>query len=596
VLNKNLKLSKVSKVSIYFLCIIAISFVWRLLIGTPLIISKVELGGAVIVLYGLFLFKFHKKITLISILISFVLASLILLRLFIGASLETSFIKAHWSEGLILSGALLQIVFFSKLTNGYWRKVLVSIVSVAVFLLFIPVTIYWGYWAISSQWLQADIILAICQTNLSEAKAYLESQSLIALITCLGLLFLVLFACIYFVKILFSVETINIKEKPKIWCAGIIILFLVSLGLSIKAIKVSAPYMLYQSVRQSLGDYERFSELRQVRENKLNSLTGLTIQEKDKGVYVLVIGESESRDHMSLYGYNRETTPWLKEFSKNMNTLVFDNAYSNHTHTVQSLTYALSEKNQYNDISLEQANSIMEISKAVGIKTYWLSNQAKYGAWDTPIAEIGSTATTQVWLNGNGGEETTTVYYDDKLIEEVARLKSIENGLIVIHVMGSHGSYEDRFPATFNKFSGSKEDIDSYDNSILFNDYVLSQIYKEISQNPNYKAMIMMSDHGEDVEGKNAHESSKFTYSMARIPLIVNFSESYINDNQQVINTLKNHQQAYWTNDLLYDLLLSILGIQGAPVVNSKLDLSSPEYDRTLENIRTLHGKKKIIE
>ncbi|SUP39505.1 phosphoethanolamine transferase [Veillonella criceti] len=448
----------------------------------------------------------------------------------------------------------------------------------------------------SNQWLQTDIILAIYQTNFSEAKAYLASQSLTAWIGCLILLFLGLLVSIYLVKQLFRLEAFSLSGKSRFWCVGTIVILFLSLGLSNKSIKVSAPYILLQSVKQSVGDYEKFGILRQARENKLKSLTGLTVQEQSKGVYILIIGESESRDHMSLYGYNRETTPWLNEFSKNKDTIVFDNAYSNHTHTVPSLTYALSEKNQYNDISLEDANSIMEISKVAGIKTYWLSNQAKYGAWDTPIAEIASTATTQVWLNGNGGEETTTVYYDDKLIEEVGKLKNIESGLIVIHVMGSHGSYNDRFPASFNKFSGNSEDIDSYDNSILFNDYVLSQIYKEISQNPNYKAMIMMSDHGEDVEGKNSHDSSKFTYPMARIPLIVNFSESYVKEHQHLIDVLKSHKESYWTNDLMYDLLLSILGIQGAPVVNPKFDLSSPQYDRTLDTIRTLHGKMKLTK
>ena len=107
------------------------------------------------------------------------------------------------------------------------------------------------------------------------------------------------------------------------------------------------------------------------------------------GVFVLVIGESETRNHMQVYGYDRETTPWLQDQRENRENITFSNAYSNHTHTVPVLTYALSENNQYNEIALQDAYSIVEAANAAGYETYWLSNQRKLGAWDTPVAENG---------------------------------------------------------------------------------------------------------------------------------------------------------------------------------------------------------------
>lgn len=77
---------------------------------------------------------------------------------------------------------------------------------------------------------------------------------------------------------------------------------------------------------------------------RLQALSGLHIDEKDKGIYILVIGESETRDHMHAYGYSRETTPWLDSMVSKSGTILFQHAYSNHTHTVPALTYALSEK------------------------------------------------------------------------------------------------------------------------------------------------------------------------------------------------------------------------------------------------------------
>lgn len=86
--------------------------------------------------------------------------------------------------------------------------------------------------------------------------------------------------------------------------------------------------------------------------------------------------------------------------------LLFDNAYSCHSHTVPVLTYALTAKNQYNTLPLEQAASIIEIAQAADFHTVWISNQVKYGAWDTPVSVIADQSQTQYWLNGHLGETT----------------------------------------------------------------------------------------------------------------------------------------------------------------------------------------------
>ena len=83
---------------------------------------------------------------------------------------------------------------------------------------------------------------------------------------------------------------------------------------------------------------------------------------EEKGVYVLIIGESQNRLHMNAYGYERNTTPWLTAQSENTNFLFFSHAFSCHTHTVPVLTYALTAKNQYNEQKLEDAVSIIEMA------------------------------------------------------------------------------------------------------------------------------------------------------------------------------------------------------------------------------------------
>ena len=50
----------------------------------------------------------------------------------------------------------------------------------------------------------------------------------------------------------------------------------------------------------------------------------------------------------------------------------------------------------------------------------------------------------------------------------------------------------------------------------------------------------------------------------------------------------------WWTNDLLYNFMVTLLGIENAPESDSSLDIASPNYNLPLEKARTLHGKKKL--
>jgi len=337
-----------------------------------------------------------------------------------------------------------------------------------------------------------------------------------------------------------------------------------------------------------------FAQNKKKRIQRLNALGTLPVLPGHKGIYVLVIGESETRNHMSAYGYQRETTPWLTQFAKDPGTLLFKNPYSNHTHTVPVLTYALSEKNQYNQVPLAKAYSLIEIANAAGFDTYWISNQERYGAWDTPVAEIASTAKHQVWLNGEVGANIKTAYLDEELPIKTPDLKNVENALIVFHLMGEHLTYADRYPAVYQKFDESGTKRDEYDNAVLYTDFVLSRIYDLVKDNPHFQGLIYFSDHGEEPDLGKGHESTKFTNQMSRIPFVAHFSDSYRSANPALFETLKGQENDYWTNDLVYNFMTEIMGIQSFPVNEPNLTLGNPAYDRTKDNVRTLHGERKI--
>lgn len=327
---------------------------------------------------------------------------------------------------------------------------------------------------------------------------------------------------------------------------------------------------------------------------RLSQLRNLSIRPEAKGVYVLVIGESATRDHMHAYGYERETTPFLDRFRKMRGTVLFRAAYSNHVHTVPALSYALSEKNQYNDLPLENAYSLVEIAKAAGYKTYWISNQRKYSAWDTPITEIASTADYQVWLNGRAGEGLETTFYDEALLERIPHLTAGQPALLIFHIMGSHGAYKDRYPTSFAHFHGPVKRVDEYDNSIAYTDHFLETLFKKASGMDNFQGLVYMPDHGEDPDTGKYHEATKYLPVMSRIPFVVHMSPVFMAARPNLAETIASHSRENWTNDLLYNFMVSFMGIKNAPSVEYQYDLCLPSYHLQPEEVRLLHGKRKL--
>lgn len=452
--------------------------------------------------------------------------------IFLSASYVPMLTGQHIAHQDVMSALIMgtaMFLIFSILhyvVNGIQRKWIRQACHCVLYLsggiaLLIPLLI-WGYYIVSHHVLSATIALTLFQTNGSETISYLKDQNLY---TWVGT-FILLCAVIGLVtKLLWQMNKKTGMMAVSVRALVLTVVF--TLGVSGYAVVKASDYLPVRIARETksvLQEYKKYGEARQQREEKLRQLQNLKISGSG-GVFVLVIGESESRDHMQAYGYSRDTTPWLSQQIHEPDTILFTHAYSNHTHTVPVLTYALSEKNQYNTIKLEDAYSIVEVAKAAGYDTYWLSNQRKYSAWDTPIAEMASTANHQVWLNERTGtEDCRSDYYDETLVQALPDLRAIKNALIVIHLMGCHGSYGDRYPGEWNVFHGKEKRVDEYDNAVRYNDYVLKQIYEAVKISSEFKGMIYFSDHGDDADKGYSHEASKFTYPMSHIPFFMIFS------------------------------------------------------------------------
>ena len=236
----------------------------------------------------------------------------------------------------------------------------------------------------------------------------------------------------------------------------------------------------------------------------------------------------------------------------------------------------------------------MEIAKAAGYTTYWLSNQRKFGVYETPITVVASTADHEIWTNGSAKMEG--VFFDEELLNRFPRIDPKKNNFIVIHLMGSHQKYEKRLPSEYKVFHGDDDINDYYDDTVLYTDHIVSEIYKKAKSYSSFMGMMYLSDHGEDPHIIGGHDPVNVNAQMLRIPAVVYVSDNYISRCKDIYSNLEANRDRYWSNDLLYELMVSLLRIEGAPHFNLKLDIASKEYSLDKNDVLTMYGKKHVTE
>ena len=277
---------------------------------------------------------------------------------------------------------------------------------------------------------------------------------------------------------------------------------------------------------------------------------------------VLVIGESTQRGHMGLYGYDKPTSEFLSHIpSKNL--ILFTDVISPYAQTTLSFRKIITFQNYENEAKKEwfKYDNLINIFNSIKYQTIWISNQDI----GSEVASLGSKSIFVSELK-DWWEES---FVDGKILPYITQeKKKNQKQFFVIHLMGAHASYTNRYPKEFEFFKYpviSKERfIQRYDNAVRYNSYILQQIFKDFEDEDSL--VIFLSDHGEEMmekDGKFAgHSDDRLSRFMVEIPLIFYVSDTFI---QKHPDLYKKFQQAknlpYMSDDLIHTIL-DIAGIE----------------------------------
>ena len=484
-------------------------------------------------------------------------------------------------------------LFIFSLHNRFLNKLFRFIFLIILFAFVLLPCILICYLIATGSLISSDIIIALAQTNPTEG-----SEFFMANVNYRWGLALFALVIIYLFNLKGFSSVSGIKKGKYLASMSICIVLFSSIFLALPRMDY-LPFSVIKVTGKQLDNFKVYKEKKAQRMQLLNNLNTITLSndtDRAGNLFVLVIGESETRDRMQAYGFNRPTTPKLVEALKSKNNILFENAYSSWPQTVQALSYALTESNQYVKEDSNNAFSLLEVARAAGFETYWISNQRKYGMYETPITVISSTANHEVWTNGSSKMEG--VFFDEELVKRFPdNLDTSKNTLIVVHLMGSHQKYKKRLPSQYFVFkNGENENYDEYDDTILYTDHIVDELYKKASAYKNFKGLVYFSDHGENPNIVGGHDPVNVDGQMLRIPLVVYLSDKFIEYRKDVYDTLVANKDKYFSNDLIFNLVIGILGIDGIPDYSYQLNIGSDKYELKQDDVLTMYGKNHINE
>ncbi len=227
------------------------------------------------------------------------------------------------------------------------------------------------------------------------------------------------------------------------------------------------------------------------------------IKDPDRNI-ILVIGESLRADRLSLFGYDKETTPLLDSIART-EPFTHSTVLAGGTMTRTSFAVLLNRM-KYPGTGRQligYTNNLFKLAKENGFATHFISKHS-FSQLEIVDNLLSRQSIDEYMSSGDIAEALgEKTYFDGDLLKILERIDMNKSNFIILHKRGSHSSSVRLYPDEFQKFDGY------YDNSVFYTDYVISGIYDYLKKNsPKETYLIFTSDHGEmlgEVKGKKGH-------------------------------------------------------------------------------------------
>ena len=311
--------------------------------------------------------------------------------------------------------------------------------------------------------------------------------------------------------------------------------------------------------------YSKIDELRAVCRD-----AEATTMSSDSSNVVVVIGESFSRYHSSLYGYRLRTNPCLERRRDEDGMVVFSDVVTRADQTHEAMRSVFSTDSL--GLGFGSYPLFPVLFRKAGYKTYLWDNQYLIG---TGISFLSDKELSDILYDRRNEESFPS---DGPFIETLPDVSACKRSLFVIHLEGQHFYYQDRYEQMSQTFTAADYDsrysasersvMADYDNATLYNDMIMDRLMERFSSTETI--LLYFTDHGEEVY-ENGHgnvyghtnvlKSPDIRYQI-HIPFMVWASPSYKEHHPDLWASIRDVKDNPMTTDDLPHLLLDIANIQ----------------------------------
>lgn len=273
---------------------------------------------------------------------------------------------------------------------------------------------------------------------------------------------------------------------------------------------------LYLSISYFSGRILPFKMLGGEKQKSFKPQVKFTKTKSFDGNIILVLGESLSANHLSLLGYNVNTTPYLLTLKENPN-FYYTKAISSGVSTdvavamFMNSTYGL----RGSEDVIKGKNCLFNLAKDSGFKTYFFSSQSEQqlryisnSICTKKIDHYKSLDLIQPKIdNPNKADDRITIREIPKTFDEESKQ------FLVLHQRGSHSPYALRYSDPYFSLTKDKKKnrVIHYDNSVLEFDKFMQELITLVQSYNTPTIVLYLSDHGEGLgeEGVWGHAALK---------------------------------------------------------------------------------------
>ncbi|AMO97249.1 sulfatase family protein [Collimonas fungivorans] len=279
-------------------------------------------------------------------------------------------------------------------------------------------------------------------------------------------------------------------------------------------------------------------------------------------IVVLVVGESVRSDHLEINGYVRNTTPYLENLRTKL--ISYSDVVSTANSTQNAVPNIVLRKHESGQISLART------FREAGFKTAWFSNQEQEPfAKDAEITDFPESN-----FDFRMRKDMSLIPLFESFVQQAGSYQ-----FIVLHMIGSHVVYDQRYTGDSKIFQPTLSDIgvtdpvsknkleaiNSYDNTIIEMDKFMNNIITILNNQDKPAVLMYTSDHGENLFDDDRqffmHTQFPPTQYDLHVPLLLWMNPAYKKNQPGLEKILTDNSKKQISHRNIFPSLLEIAGI-----------------------------------